>query len=145
MSLGELIVGGIWYLVPKKYRTIGHALASLGMIILIVMMVVFFDFLWILGHIFLVAGILGIYFSKTKNMGGGYVYVFSVIIVVGLICHLLEFVQIGYYDIYIIVYPYAPVFIGYSFLLIGLLILYFQKRKLSSSVVKYSKENIIPE
>jgi len=145
MSLGELIVGGIFALVPKKYKTIGHTLASLGMIILIVMMVVFFDFLWLLGHIFLVVGILGIYFSKTKNMGRVYVYVFSVIIVVGLLCHFLQFVQIGIYAIFIIVYPYLPVLIGYSFLLIGLLILYFQKKKLASSVVKYSKENIIPE
>ncbi|MHA1240044.1 MAG: hypothetical protein ACTSQU_04545 [Promethearchaeota archaeon] len=125
MSLGDLIVGGIWYIVPKKYKTIGHALASLGMIILIVMMVVFFVFLWVLGHIFLLFGILGIYFSKTKNIRQKYVvYVFSVIIVVGLICHLLQFVEIGYYDIYIIIYPYLPVLIGYSFLLIGLLVLY---------------------
>ena len=129
MSLGELIVGGIWYLVPKKYRTIGHALASLGMIILIVIMIFFYAFLWILGHIFLLVGILGIYFSKIKNVGQSFVYVFSVIIVVGLICHFLQFLQMGIYDIYIIVYPYLPGLIGYSFLLIGLLILY--KRRIN--------------
>jgi len=106
--LGELIVAGIWALVPKKYRTIGHALASLGMIILIVMVVVFFDFLGRLGIIFLVVGILGIYFSKTKNKRQSYAYVFSLIIVVGLLCHLIQFFQMGIYDIYIIVYPYLP-------------------------------------
>ena len=120
MSLGDLIFGAVDGLVPKKYHTIGHTLASLGMIILIVMMILFFDFLWVLGHIFLLFGILGIYFSKTKNIRQKYVvYVFCVIIVVGLICHLLQFVQMGVYAIFIIVYPYLPVLIGYSFLLIG--------------------------
>jgi len=39
-------------LVPKKYDSIGHWLVGIGMIILIAIMVLFVDFIWILGHIF---------------------------------------------------------------------------------------------
>ena len=152
--IGYLILG----LVPKKYDTIGHWLVGIGMIILIAIMVLFIDFIWILGHIFLLNGILGIYYSKTKNIGSvrksagkegiektsltkgnvkdlrqNYLYVFYVIIVVGIICHFIQ-MTIN-----------IPELIGYSFIISGLLILYNKKTGLLTYYLKKKRQKKIED
>ena len=100
------------YLVPRKYRSIGHILVSFGgfMIIIFGMIFAYIYYLSILGHCCLIIGLSGIYFSKTKNFRSvrkseekegieqkslngingkalppKYVYVFYVITIVGII------------------------------------------------------------
>jgi len=166
--MSDLIGYLIFALVPKKYDTIGHWLVGIGMIILITIMVLFVDFIWILGHIFLLNGILGIYYSKTKNIGSvrksagkegientsltegnvkvsrqNYFYIFYVIIVVGIICHFIQILQMGSYAIYYI--GYIPELIGYSFLISGLLILYNKKTGLLTYYLKKKRQKKIED
>ncbi|MHA1240046.1 MAG: hypothetical protein ACTSQU_04555 [Promethearchaeota archaeon] len=172
LPIGAFILVGFYLLdkeiiVLEKYDTLGHWLASIGMIILIVILILFLvDFLWLLGHIFLLLGILGIYFSKTKNIGSvkksvekegtgqtsltqgivnilrqDYLYVFFVIIVVGLICHLLQILGMAGYSIYSI--KYISALIGYSFLLGGLLLLYDKKTGFFANYLKKKRQKQI--
>lgn len=161
--MSDLIGYLILALVPKKYDTIGHWLVGIGMTILIVIMIFFSNLIWILGHIFLLNGILGIYYSKTKHIGSAiksaekegiektsltgedvkvlrqnYMYVFYVIIVVGIICHFIQILQMGIYAIYYI--GYIPELIGYSFLISGLLILYNKKTGLLAHYLKKKRQ-----
>lgn len=55
------------YLVPKKYRSIGHGFVGFGGFFIIFIMIYIFNYINILGQCCLIIGLSGIYFSKTKN------------------------------------------------------------------------------
>ena len=98
------------YLVPRKYRSIGHFLVGCGGFFIIFIMIYIFNYINILGQCCLIIGLSGIYFSKTKNFRSvrkseekegieqkysngingkalppKYIYVFYVITIVGLV------------------------------------------------------------
>jgi hypothetical protein len=55
------------YLIPRKYRTIGHFLIALGGFFIIFIMIYMYDYINIIGQVCIIIGLSGIYFSKTKN------------------------------------------------------------------------------
>ena len=140
----------LFYLVPRKYRSIGHILVGFGGFMIILGMILYYNYLNILVHCCLIIGISGTYLRKikyslsdSKSEKFPYIkyllqYGFYVITIVGMIIFsmlilqsLNSYIQFSIefgYDINLLdfimglLYGLGPYLVGYPLLISGLII-----------------------
>ena len=125
-------------LIPEKYT--GQVLIIGGMIIIIIGIIMWFDLYNILVQCCLIIGLSGIYTRKTKNFGSvrkseekeGIEHKrlnrFYVITIVGIFFNILLFsIYISFHIVFL--FSLGMYISGYPVFIIGLLFLYFKKKK----------------